>query len=287
MAAPCLGRTAPTLRRRRCITQHEPRGLISEWSRRHLAHADAPQLIRRRWTDPLRGCGGLDKSCPQDSFEARLTRHCLCTTALVLLISCGRGGPTPPSPQPPPSSPRYAVSGTVRDSGNLNLLEAVSVRLTDDSGAREVTTGFDGQFSFSEVSGSATLTASAAGYEASPLAIAGAASMLDVRLRRIVGRSVVCGQAPDTGNRVLPLFSRPFDGNFTLTNYFDHDLPTGTYAGNGYQLTFCDERIGGRLDTHQGYDWLLPLGTPVLAVKEGEVINAGYDPPFFCATLGR
>jgi murein DD-endopeptidase MepM/ murein hydrolase activator NlpD len=163
----------------------------------------------------------------------------------------------------------------------------VLVRLTADSGAREVTTGFDGQFSFSEVSGSATLAASAAGYEASALAVAGAASMLDVRLRRIAGRSVVCGQAPDTGNRVLPLFSRPFDGNFTLTNYFDHDLPTGTYAGNGYQLTFCDERIGGRLDTHQGYDWLLPSGTPLLAVMEGEVINAGYDPPFFCATLGR
>lgn len=89
------------------------------------------------------------------------------------------------------------------------------------------------------------------------------------------------------GNRVLPLFSRPFDGDVALTNYFDHDLPTGTYSGNGYQLTFCDERMGGRLDTHQGYDWLLPTGTPLLAVTDGEIANAGTDPPFFCATLGR
>ncbi len=128
----------------------------------------------------------------------------------------------------------------------------------------------------------------ASGYEAqSATTTVSAATSLDVRLRRVVGRAVSCGDAPDTGNRVLPLFSRPFTGTFSLTNYFDHDLPLGTWAGNGCQLTYCDGRVTGRIDAHQGYDWVMPGGTPLLAMAEGTVTSAGTDAPFFCAPLGR
>jgi murein DD-endopeptidase MepM/ murein hydrolase activator NlpD len=149
-----------------------------------------------------------------------------------------------------------------------------------------VTTAFEGAFSFTGVSGAVTVTASAGGYE-SASARGSAAATLDLELRRIGGRSTPCGQAPDASNRVLAMFTRPFTGEYLLSNYFDHDLPTATYTGNGYQLTFCGERVGERLDTHQGYDWLLPIGTPLLAVADGQVLNAGTEPPFFCATLGR
>ena len=209
----------------------------------------------------------------------------LATASLLVISSCGKSPTSPSEPEPPPS-PRYTIVGTVRDGGNLNLLGGVTVRLAADAGVREATTAFEGEFSFADVGGVATFTATAAGYENWTIT-ASAATTLDVRLRRVIGHVVVCSQTPDTGNRVLPMFSRPFDGDFVLTNYFDHDLPTGTGAGNGYQLTFCDEHVGGRIDTHQGYDWLLPSGTPLAAVMDGEVINAGVDPPFFCAALGR
>ncbi len=175
----------------------------------------------------------------------------------------------------------------MRDAGNLNLLSGAGVQLVATS-TSQGTTGFDGAFSFSGVRGTATVTVSASGYETqSTSATVTAATSLDVRLRRVVGRAVACGEAPDTGNRVLPMFFRPFTGAFLLTNYFDHDLPLGNYSGNGYQLTYCDARVTGRLDAHQGYDWVMPTGTPLLAMAEGTVINAGTDPAFFCATLGR
>ena len=205
--------------------------------------------------------------------------------ALALLAGCGGKDENPAAPSGP-SGPAYSLSGTVRDAGNRNLLAGVTVRLTGDAGTREVSTAFEGEFSFANVSGTVTLAASAIGYE-SASATASAASTVDLNLRRVAGRSVACGQSPDIGNRVLAMFSKPFSGEYPLTNYFDHDLPTGTYTGNGYQLTFCGERVGGRLDTHQGYDWLLPTGTPLVAVADGQVLNAGTDPPFFCATLQR
>lgn len=217
-----------------------------------------------------------------------IDRRLLTAGALIASnIACGGGSPSSPSPTPQPG-PTYVVSGTVRDGGNLNLLSQVRVQLAASTGSSEQTTDFDGSFSFGGVSGTATVTAAASGYEArSVTASVGAPAVFDLELKRVSGRAAACGDAPDTGNRILPMFSRPFHGEFLLTNYFDHDLPLGTYAGDGYQHTYCDERVTGRLDTHQGYDWLLPTGTSLLAVSDGEVIGAGVDAPFFCATLGR
>lgn len=215
---------------------------------------------------------------------------CLAAASAALVIAASAcGGKTPSSPSTPvPPRETYLLSGTVRDAGNGNLLAQTRIQVTAATGSSAVTTGFDGAFSFQGVSGDATVTATAAGYETqSRAATVAAPTIVELALRRVVGRAVVCGVAPDTGNRILPVFSAPFDGQFLLSNYFDHDLPLGNYAGNGYELTFCDERVTGRLDTHQGYDWLLPAGTPLFALADGEVIGAGVDAPFYCATLGR
>jgi murein DD-endopeptidase MepM/ murein hydrolase activator NlpD len=205
---------------------------------------------------------------------------------VLALAACG--GKTPTTPSETTTQPGFAVGGTVRDAGNLNLLANATVQLAGGAGSTQATTGFDGAFSFSGISGSVTVTVTASGYETqATTATVSAGTSLDVRLRRVVGRAVACGDGPDTGNRVLSLFSRPVSGTYSLTNYFDHDLPLGTWSGNGYQLTYCDGRVTGRLDAHQGYDWVMPVGTPLLAMAEGTVISAGTDSPFFCAPLGR
>ncbi|MEQ1757700.1 MAG: peptidoglycan DD-metalloendopeptidase family protein [Vicinamibacterales bacterium] len=212
---------------------------------------------------------------------------------LLMVVGCA-STPVSPSPMPvpvapsQPTGPSFTVTGTVRDAGNLNLLANVSVLLTSGSSTTQAITAFEGSYSFAASGTTITLTATAPGYERQVQEVAGGSpTTVDFRLRRTGGRSVRCGAAPDTGNRVLSLFSRPFQGEFRLTNYFDHDLPLDNPPNNGFQLTFCGDRATGRIDAHQGYDWLLPARSPVLAVAEGTVAFAGVDSPFFCPVLGR
>jgi murein DD-endopeptidase MepM/ murein hydrolase activator NlpD len=220
-------------------------------------------------------------------------QNCLRIAGPLLLlasVACGSSktpSPAAPTPSPEPAQPTYVVSGTVRDGGNLNLLANTHVTITAGSTSLQADTGFDGVFSFPGIRGPASVGATAGGYEAQTVtATVAAATTFDIRLRRVVGRAVPCGDGPDAGNRVLSLFSSPFSGTFPLTNYFDHDLPVGT-SSNGFQHTYCDERVTGRIDGHPGYDWLMPVGTPLLAVADGQVTNLGTDAPFYCPALGR
>ena len=74
-----------------------------------------------------------------------------------------------------------------------------------------------------------------------------------------------------------------------MTGYFDHDLPITfdmSQDTNGFVLTFCGERTGGQ-DGHPGYDWSLPGGTPLFAVADGVVLQAGEAAPQFCQALNR
>jgi murein DD-endopeptidase MepM/ murein hydrolase activator NlpD len=96
-----------------------------------------------------------------------------------------------------------------------------------------------------------------------------------------------CQPGPNTATKVVALFQKPFAGEFRLGNYFDHSLPVPFANDNGFILTTCGTRTEPGIDGHNGYDWQLPHGTPVLAAAEGVVLAAGLDAPFFCPLLGR
>jgi murein DD-endopeptidase MepM/ murein hydrolase activator NlpD len=99
-----------------------------------------------------------------------------------------------------------------------------------------------------------------------------------------------CAVAPNSRNRILPIFSSPFTPlpGYTafFTQYFDHESAVGN-STMGSPLIFCGERVPGRLINHNGFDWSLPVGTPLFSVAEGRIVSAGPDPPFFCAASGR
>lgn len=96
----------------------------------------------------------------------------------------------------------------------------------------------------------------------------------------------------------MPFLNRPFSGDYPVTNFMDHDGPEG--PGNpsgGFQLTWRGQRAipcadaGGRrpcigLDSHAGYDWALPMDTPLLAMASGEVLFAGEETPQPCFVHG-
>src|SRR5690348_7607887 len=79
---------------------------------------------------------------------------------------------------------------------------------------------------------------------------------------------------PSPTNAVLPIFQKPFGGDYPLVNFFDHNLPfefnTTPGIANDFQLTWWGERTFG-IDGHSGYDWLMPEGTPLLAAADGTV----------------
>ncbi|HYV98423.1 MAG TPA: M23 family metallopeptidase [Gemmatimonadaceae bacterium] len=98
--------------------------------------------------------------------------------------------------------------------------------------------------------------------------------------------SAACGPVSSSANAVLPIFSRPFDGAFAVGNFFDHDKPIDGDA-NGYVLTLCGARDAKQVDGHQGYDWRMPEGTPLLSVTGGVVLTAGLTAPEYCPALHR
>ena len=99
--------------------------------------------------------------------------------------------------------------------------------------------------------------------------------------------TIACNPTAASARTALPLFSKPFDGNFPLGNLFDHDKPFVFSDSNGYQITMCGLRETRQVDGHDGYDWRMPEGTPLFAVADGLVMRAGQEPPFFCPPLNR
>ena len=93
---------------------------------------------------------------------------------------------------------------------------------------------------------------------------------------------------PGPTNTVLPIFQKPFAGDYPLGNFFDHNLPfefnTTPGIANDFQLTWWGERTFG-IDGHSGYDWPMPEGTPIFAVADGTVVFAGQTAASFCPPL--
>jgi hypothetical protein len=136
---------------------------------------------------------------------------------------------------------------------------------------------------------SVKVTASFFEDQTQPVAVVGSTT-LDLKLRRKAceGAGVSCTLQPTTCNETMPMFQPPFFGDFATSNLMDHNVPLEFQDGNGVFVSCCGGSNGrGGIDGHSGYDWLLPNGTPVLAVASGTVRFAGTDPPFFCPTPGR
>jgi murein DD-endopeptidase MepM/ murein hydrolase activator NlpD len=90
----------------------------------------------------------------------------------------------------------------------------------------------------------------------------------------------------------LALFDKPFAGEYPVANFLDHNIPKEFVDTNGTFVTFWGEEhpaaLTNMIDGHSGYDFLMPVGTPLLAVAPGTVVRVlTSETPFFCPPLNR
>lgn len=84
----------------------------------------------------------------------------------------------------------------------------------------------------------------------------------------------------------IPVFVRPFAANvnYFTTNFHDHDVPR-SFQDNGRKVTFWGEQYNATgYEGHEGYDWRMDTGTPLLAIAEGTVISTS-NAAFFCPLI--
>jgi murein DD-endopeptidase MepM/ murein hydrolase activator NlpD len=200
--------------------------------------------------------------------------------AIMLLADCGG---TPASP----SSTRttFTVSGLITDeTAHLGISYARIDIISGSNTGKSTTADANGAYALRNLAADTFhLQVTATGYATvqQPVTVP-AALRVDLQLSRIP--PVHCGDWPGPNNTLLPFLSSPFFGGRAGGNYFDHDAPY--QPGDGYQLTSCGERLPWA-DGHSGYDWGMPIGTPIFAAAEGRVTFAGNDVPFYCDAVGR
>ncbi len=83
----------------------------------------------------------------------------------------------------------------------------------------------------------------------------------------------------------LPFLRQPFDSAFRMVSPFDHDLPYEFKDDNGVFVDWKGQSLHGFIDGHNGYDWIMPEGTPLRAAAAGTVIFAGSESPWSCPFL--
>ena len=84
-------------------------------------------------------------------------------------------------------------------------------------------------------------------------------------------------------------FVSPLSSDAPVGNVFDHDVPRefNNPFPNGFLLSFWGETFDPGADGHNGYDWMMQPGTPVLAAGPGTVTFAGTETPFVCPFLNN
>jgi hypothetical protein len=81
-----------------------------------------------------------------------------------------------------------------------------------------------------------------------------------------------CGTAPPPSNNDRPVFDRlPFQGSFGISQFYGD-----TRFARSAQRTF----YGSTQGMHNGIDWATPVGTPLVAVCNGQIVHAGLNSPF-------
>ncbi|MEQ1692068.1 MAG: peptidoglycan DD-metalloendopeptidase family protein [Gemmatimonas sp.] len=91
--------------------------------------------------------------------------------------------------------------------------------------------------------------------------------------------------------RNIPFFEKPFAGEWEVGNFLDHNIPKEFVDNNETFTGFWGEvhpETGGMTDGHSGYDWFMPIGTPLLAMGPGVVKRVDLvSQSFFCPVLNR
>ncbi len=210
----------------------------------------------------------------------RWIRSLVLLGVFALQVSCGGSDPLsnpPPAPPPPPPPPPPApVVATVEVTpGTSSVLVGVGVALSavakDAAGAT-----INGK-TFTWSTSSATVATVAQTGQVTTVAPGNATISAAVDGR--TGNATV--EVVDPAN--IPFLSRPFAAatNYFLTNFMDHDIPEG-FFDNGRKIAFWGEQydvIG--YEGHEGYDWRMAEGTPILAAAAGTVVGLS-NPGFFC-----
>jgi murein DD-endopeptidase MepM/ murein hydrolase activator NlpD len=208
--------------------------------------------------------------------------------AAAWLGACGGSTPSNPAPNPGPAGTGTGtLSGTVASRVTRQPLAGIRVEIVSGPDAgRAVDTDNRGGYRFDGLSiGPFDVRASGSGRE--PMTAIAMVATLDFALAPIPCAAVTCDTAPAACNEALPLLLSPLEGSLRPSNQFDHTQPQAGFGrpNDGRFTRWCGG--GGSYDGHNGWDWPVAEGTPVLAAGPGEVRRATTEAPFFCPFLGR
>ncbi len=81
-----------------------------------------------------------------------------------------------------------------------------------------------------------------------------------------------------------PFLRAPYNGSVTASSAFDHEYPL--LQGNGSMVAWRGRRDASSYDGHDGWDYVLSPGTPVLAAAAGRVLVAGWSDDGCAAPAG-
>ena len=244
----------------------------------HLKGATAGRVPkaakRRRGEQGEKGDGGdLSKTTTASPMQT-LVRRVRCGGWLVLCsIACGGGG----------STPTVATASVTVSPGSGSLTSGDTLQFTasafDAGGGSLSGKVFAWSATLGSVSNSGLFTAGAAGSAVVTASVDGKSGSA---LLTIAAKPVITN---------LPSFNSPFTGDYPVANFMDHDIPKEFVDTNGHFTTFWGElhpKLAGMVDGHSGYDFVIPAGTPILAVAAGTVTRVDTsNAPFFCPPLNR